>query len=236
MSIIKKSKIIHEKVKKIRESVGSSAKDWESMRKYCSGGNYNYAFAGCWWTDSTFKPDFDIIPTTANNMFCAAKIANFKTAIEERGIKFDLSHVTTGGYLFNGCSELLELPIIDLSGITAGSYIIDNTFNSCKKLRKIDMFVIRDDGLNTFVSTFYNCTALEEINITGTIGNDISFAQSTKLNATSFENIILSLSDTATGKTVTFSRDAKEAAFTDAQWEERIETKPNWTFNLYPAV
>lgn len=235
MSIRSKLQLIRSNMHKIQEAGSKTAKDWESM-KNAVGTNFANAFSGAWWTDSTFTPTFDIVPTNANAMFSMSRITNLKSAIENCGISLDLSNATNVDVMFNSCSELTELPVIDVSGATASSYRLNSVFNACKKLKSIEMLVIRDDGLNTFGSTFNNCTALEEIDITGTIGNDISFAQSTKLNATSFENIILALSFDTTGKTVTFSKTAKEAAFTDTQWEERIETKPNWTFNLYPAV
>ena len=52
------------------------------------------------------------------------------------------------------------------------------------------------------------------------------------LTKSSITNIVNVLSPTVTGQTATFNKAAKEAAFTDDEWEELIATKPNWTFNL----
>ena len=87
------------------------------------------------------------------------------------------------------------------------------------------------DETNTFLNTFNNCISLQNIIVDGIIGASIGFPHS-PLTRESITNVIEHLSETATGKTVTFKKSAKEAAFTDDEWAELTATKPNWTFSL----
>jgi hypothetical protein len=56
--------------------------------------------------------------------------------------------------------------------------------------------------------------------------------QHSPLTKASFESVVAALSPTVTGQTATFSKKAKEAAFTADEWAALIATKSNWTFSL----
>ena len=103
-------------------------------------------------------------------------------------------------------------------------------FQSASLLKTISKLIVTDEV--TYTNWFAGCTALEDITIEGTIGNDISFPDSALLTKASIESIIGALSGTVTGKTLTVNAAAKQAAFTDAEWAELIGTKSNWTFSL----
>jgi hypothetical protein len=81
----------------------------------------------------------------------------------------------------------------------------------------------------TYDRWFGACEELKNITMSGTIGNDIDFKDCPKLSRASIENIIGVLSDTAEGKTATFSLEAVNNAFTDDEWNTLVATKPNWT-------
>lgn len=83
-----------------------------------------------------------------------------------------------------------------------------------------------------FLNSFQGASLLENMEVAGTIGNDVSFSDSKKLSRNSITSIINALSDTTSGKTVTFSKTAKEAAFTADEWATLIATKSNWTIAL----
>lgn len=85
---------------------------------------------------------------------------------------------------------------------------------------------------NTFDGAFQNCSRLVNITVEGTFGNNIDFQWSTKLSKASITSIINCLSITTTGKTVTFSKAAKETAFTADEWAALANTRPNWTITL----
>ena len=84
---------------------------------------------------------------------------------------------------------------------------------------------------------------MESVTFEGVIGNNISFANSPALNKESIVSVIRALSDSASGQSVTFSLEAVDNAFYDADgegavgseslaWQLLIDTKPNWTVTL----
>lgn len=89
---------------------------------------------------------------------------------------------------------------------------------------------------------FRNCTALENITMSGVIGKDVSFENSDKLTHDSIVSIINTLSATTAGQSVTFSVTAVNNAFetssgaadgsTSAEWNALVATKSNWTISL----
>lgn len=102
-------------------------------------------------------------------------------------------------------------------------------FQSASLLKTISKLIVTDEV--TYTNWFAGCTALEDITIEGTIGNDISFSDC-PLTKASITSIINALSGTVTGKTLSVKATAKQAAFTDEEWAALIGTKPNWTISL----
>ena len=96
--------------------------------------------------------------------------------------------------------------------------------------------LIIGSGLTTMSDWFNNMTKLENITFEGEIYLSTSFAQSTKLTARSMVNIVEHLSDTASGKKLTFNSTAVNNAdwsTTDySSFDELILTKPNWTIGV----
>ena len=96
-------------------------------------------------------------------------------------------------------------------------------------MKTIRNLVVADN--RTWTNFFTGCTSLEYVRITGTVSKNISFADS-PLDKETIAHLVGVLSSTASGQTITFKKSAKEAAFTDAEWNTLIATKPNWTFSL----
>lgn len=108
---------------------------------------------------------------------------------------------------------------------------LSTTFGGCTAL--IKCMPINCDMVYSFVNTFKDCSELEELPVSGTLKtNGFDVHWSTKLNKTSITSIINALSSTTSGLTVTISKAAKEAAFTDEEWAVLEATKPNWTISL----
>ncbi|MFR8974476.1 MAG: hypothetical protein ACLVG9_00545 [Eubacteriales bacterium] len=103
-------------------------------------------------------------------------------------------------------------------------------FQSASLLKTVSKLIVTDEV--TYTNWFAGCTALEDITIEGTIGNDISFSDCALLTKASITSIINALSGTVTGKTLSIKATAKQAAFTDSEWAVLIGTKPNWTISL----
>ena len=105
----------------------------------------------------------------------------------------------------------------------------DGMFYNSKSIKTVRKLVIAETG--EFSNTFDGCTALANITFEGIIGKTISFKDS-PLTKASITNVIEHLSSTASGQTATFKKAAKEAAFTEAEWQTLIATKTNWTISL----
>ena len=146
--------------------------------------------------------------------------------------KYPFSGMTYANNMFAGAHRLIEIPYtVDLTNLAG---VASQVFDGSTVLKKIKEVVVDED--NTFSYCFRNCNALEEIQFSGTIGQSgLSFQWCTKLSAESLLNIVEHLSNTATGKTITFPKTA-EANYNSAPpenapqtWAALLATKPNWS-------
>lgn len=191
--------------------------------------NYvNYMFAGQHWTEKTFKPTLDICPTVeAIGLFMHNYVQDLDTAIKNAGIKFDLSKCKNLGYLAQNYKGKI-LPEIDTTSCNTWDSLL---FGYSTTLTTIKKLVLKENGTQSFTEWFTNCTGLKNLTIEGVIGRNINFS-SCPLTKESILSVVEHLSDTETGRTVTFKKTAKESAFTDSEWASLIATKSNWTFSL----
>ena len=84
---------------------------------------------------------------------------------------------------------------------------------------------------NVGFHSFSKYAALKHIEVEGSFFGRINFSDC-PLTKASFTSVINALSSMASGQTATFKKTAKEAAFTEAEWQTLISTKPNWTISL----
>lgn len=129
-------------------------------------------------------------------------------------------------------SKIDNIPEINVTNSSITSLL--RVFYGCSNLTTIKKLILRSDGSQTFGNTFYNCSNLENIVIEGVIGNTLSLSSCTKLSGDSIESFIDALSDTASRKTITFSRTAvNNATFTSGNsWSDLVDSKSNWTISL----
>ena len=141
--------------------------------------------------------------------------------------KYPITATSSANYMFSYTGITNTKVPIDLG--TDRSQKV-SVFDNATLLVTIPELII---GPNIRISNtmFTNCKELKEISITGTIGYTASW-EWCPLNGASIRSIVRALSTTTSGYTVTFNKAAKEAAFTQAEWDELIATKPNWTFAL----
>lgn len=210
---------------------------WEGIQQGGTRVNYSNFFRGEWWDETNFRPKYDMRPTGtgATTMFdrfggqanTSSKSIDLAKIFEDCGVVLDTSQCTGMANLFY-YSSVSHVPIISVESYIATVGI----FGGCTKLKTIDGFVLRDDGMNTFSGTFGSCYELENIRIFGVIGNDIDFKACHKLTKASIENIMSHLSPTATF-TVTLSQEAVNNAYTTDEWQAVIDAKPeNVTVSL----
>ena len=196
---------------------------WDS---YQSSSNYYCKFAGDGWTENTFKPKYDIIPTEAGMMFYKNQIKDLVSVLEKCGVILDLSKCKESVQIFS-YTLTNRIGIVD----ARNSKRMFMTFLGSKVVTIEKIMLSEKTNVNSNV--FTDCKNLENMIIEGTIactGFDTHW--STKLSRDSITSIVNALSSTTSGMTVKFSQTAVNAAFTNDEWATLIATKPNWTFTL----
>ncbi|MBQ8004360.1 MAG: hypothetical protein IJ299_04635 [Oscillospiraceae bacterium] len=203
---------------------------WDGFQSKGTRTAYNRAFY--MWAASIFKPKYDLKPTRADYMFMdmfheynSKGGYSLVKALEDAGVTLDTSQCANFSYMFY-YSYVNEIGEIDTRSATSVNAIL----SYAKYVKKVERLILKDDGSQTLTASFDATNALKSITFEGTIGESIDF-QASPLSKASITNIIEHLSDSSTGKTVTFKKSAREAAFTDDEWAELITTKPNWTFS-----
>lgn len=142
---------------------------------------------------------------------------------------------TPGRYVFYNASNITDTKV----GVYANSNNAQYIFYGSGLVTIRSFYVYETTNLN---NAFGNCTALENITMSGVIGKDVSFENSDKLTHDSIVSIINTLSATMTGQAVTFSETAVNNAFetssgaadgkASAEWNALVATKSNWTITL----
>lgn len=204
---------------------------------HAPGDDYNaFRFAGHGWTDVTFTPKQNIVPTgDSMQMFYACKIVNLTECLERQGVSLDFSQCTKRvDQMFAYSTYIEDIPMLDFRNAKRdpdNSGLFNSMFSGCKNLRTIRGIYIREDGTSGYNSAFNNCSSLENITFYGVIGkNGLDLHWSTKLTRDSLMSIIYALQDkTSAGGTwaVTLGTDNLEK-LTDE--EKAIATdEKGWT-------
>ena len=210
---------------------------WDAAQENGNRTVYDYMFAGKVWNGDTFRPKYDIRPTSAaNNMFSANMwYSDLSATLESVGIVLDTSKATRVDVMFAYCSNLERVPTIDASSVNHTSGI-SNLFVDCKKLHTVERLIIPSDrDVSANNNAFNNCNALANIVIEGVISTNGWNFKYSPLSKASITSVINALSATTSGLTVTLKKTAVEAAFgstTAAEWTALVATKPNWTISL----
>ena len=209
---------------------------WDTYQQNGERTAYQNAFSGVGWTIETFKPKYSlIVKGTAENMFAnSLNGVDLEQHLSELGLTLDTSGVTSTygfrNFCYNGSPSVL--PVID----TRGASHISNLLYFTDNLVTVRKVILKDDGSQTFTSAFIYNYALENISFEGTFGNDVSFEGCSRLTEESIRDIVNHLSTTASGKSVTFSEAAVNAAFgatsMNIHWLSLIGSRSNWTVAL----
>lgn len=229
-----------ESVGEVYESGKKSEYDafWDVFQLNGTRNMYGFGFCGAGWNAETFKPKYVIKPasgtTTTQSMFASfgarlvSDYASEPVDFAELNKMLDFSQATSMTTTFD--SAWIKNLTIDCSNVTS----MNQTFvrNNGGEIDNITIKV--SEKCVTFSNFFGYRSDTTTIKFTddSVIAVTLTFKDVVKLNKASFESIINALSTTASGKTVTFSKTAKEAAFTADEWAVLIATKPNWTFSL----
>ena len=215
---------------------------WGNLQDYGNSKDYIATF-GAAWTEETFKPKYDFIPTNAYMMFRSNTLKiDLEQYLTNLGVKLDLSKATNLQYLFYN-SAFTRIGLVDATSCINAT-VFDSTFNNCKNLITIDKIILRTGSTAEFNSAAFNgCSALENITMEGQIKKSgLNMKSCTKLSKASIENIISCLSTESTGQSITLSQTAVKKAFetssgandgnTSAEWTTLANTRSNWTISL----
>ena len=200
---------------------------WDAYQQNGTRANYQMAFS-YGWNNNSLKPKYDIIPTSgATSIFQQNGFeGDFAQRLEDCGVKLDLSKANSAHSVFNSASKITRVPEINITGAGASA---TGVFAYCGKLVTIDKFIVAET--NVFTSSFINCSQLVNLTVEGVVAASIDLKWS-PLSKDSILSVFSALSDSCTGQTATFKKTAKEAAFTDTEWESLKSTKSNWTIAL----
>ena len=209
---------------------------WDRYQDNGNRTDYANAFSGRGWSESTFKPKYDMTVTNPYMLFRYCGIKDLGVAIRNSGKRLIIDNHTLS-YSFN--NTLLE--IIDNVEFAQVLTKLDAAFNSSSLLREIRIPIPIIE--TTTLGAFSSCGALEEVRFNGTIGTStLNLQWSTKLSKASIENIVSCLSTTTNGLTVTLSKTSVNKAFetsegandgtTSAEWLALVATRSNWTISL----
>lgn len=213
---------------------------WDSIQKPNGSirTGYDYFFFGGAWNDATFKPKYDIRPTSGGgvSVFSRCGVKNLEKCLSDAGVKLDLSKCTNIGEFF-ARSKIEVIPELVFSPSVTSAW---GMFTSCTGLHTVRKFVANPKvqiGTN-----FSGCTALQNIVIEGETIDNANFQWCTKLSIASIVSIVESLSTSTSGKTLTLSQTAvnnmtypitsAQSGITYNSWDELIATKTNWTISL----
>ena len=234
-TIAENEQIVAEKNTELEEALYSKSEGgkswydafWDNFQSF-SGQETQCMFAGKGWTKEIFKPKRDIKVKNGYLFFYNNNMAeDLSQLLSNLGVKLDTSEMFNGQYLF-WYSRFTRVPEIDIRATTSTGQT-QEMFRT-NSLVTVDKLIVKEENIyNQYM--FNGATNLKNITIEGVIGNnfDIQYCPLTKESITS---VINALSSSATGKTVTFKKTAKEAAFTQEEWEALISTKSNWTISL----
>lgn len=215
---------------------------WDIYQQNGKRTGYLCAFCESGWNTETFKPKYDIKPTTAYMMFRNFNQVTGSTPIdmvelcEKQGIVLDTSKVTTGTYIFQN-ANISRLGTISLISVSA----FENTFIQCSNLITIEELNFGTTGNQLWYNVFNGCKKLANINsVKGVIGQNANFSDC-PLTAQSIKNVVNALSSTASGKTITLNKTAVSTAFNIDKFDDETtwgtefyelrHSKDNWTFS-----
>ena len=168
---------------------------WDALQQNGNRTAYDFGFYG--WDSGAFYPKHDlIIVGNAESAFrsITGDALDLADRLEKCGVRLDTSGATKMNF-FTTYSNITRLPEIDTTSMTDLTYLFYS-----EKLETVDALILKDDGSQTFTSTFYICNNLVNIEVRGKIGKSIEFGHCTKLSNASVQSIIDHLKD-LTGST-----------------------------------
>ena len=220
MNVIEKLTEIAQNEPKVYEAGKRAGRDDFWSRYLQNGGrttnfsNQLGLFNGNNFGFSNFYPTYDIKPIgDASYLFYAWEnkykdsAGSLSERLKECGVVLDTSGATNLTLAF-AYTHITELPTLDCTGLGSGSTGLFS--HSYGRLKTIEKLIVNESV--TFASWFTNAN-VQNLTFEGVIGQNLNLGPCTSLTGDSIRSTIGCLSDTATGKTLTLSKEAVETAF-----------------------
>lgn len=192
--------------------------------------DYQGGFYGVGWNDETFKPKYDMNPSTCASMFVSVQITDLDASLKQCGVTLDTTNAERVSKMFFWASKLTKIPTLNCTNVTRGNYFED-AFNTATKLETIEKIILREDGTQTFSGAFTGAKALKNITFEGVIGQNIDFKDCTLLTHESLTSIINALQQyNGDGKTHTVTLGQANISKLSEQ-EIAFVTQKGWTIS-----
>lgn len=200
MSIATDLQTIAENTPKVYEAGKKAQYDafWDALQNYGNRRSYNFAFfsAEGLWSDENFRPKYDLVIKGGSDdtFYGLSNITKFKKGYYgEEDLQIDTSEMTSANWFFFNMTNLVELPTLDFTNVTASA----GAFSGCTNLAKLHLIVSEKTVFSAKSSTtFNNCKSLIDLKITGIIASDLTLTACTKLSAdTIYNQVIKNLKD-----------------------------------------
>ena len=168
---------------------------WKSLmdgvQNFGDRANYSNAFSQ--WNSDAIYPTHDMICSVCQYMFYNVKGKTFDLSarLKECNVRLDTSSCKSFDWAFYSCNSL-TIPELDTRGANIISYLCSNTLT----IVTVENLILRDDGSQSFDAMFDWSTSIENIKITGVIGqNGFSVSSLNKLTHDSLMSILNALQD-----------------------------------------
>lgn len=184
--------------------------------------SYYYAFSGLGWTNSTFKPKYNIKMKYSNtNAFTYFNGTDLIKLLEDAGVTLDTSLASNLSNLFH-YSTVTRVPIIDCRNATS----LNLMFGSCYSLKYVEKLIVGEKN-TSLSSAFQNCTHLSDITFEGIIANSVNLSSS-PLSPESLKSVINALKDySQSDKEYTYTVTFKASAFEALEQEGFVSPNSN---------
>lgn len=200
---------------------------WDAIQSRGARTDYSYAFALTKWRQDSFRPMYDIRPTTATRMFRAmsdAGVLDLAKACEDCGVVLDFSNCTSFTNIFESCTSIYRVGTMDIRKGTSFTQAFAWSY-----MKTIDKLIVDE---NTPLHAIFNsCTTLENITFEGVIGKNINLQWTAKLTDDSVQSIIDHLKDLTGGTAQTLTLHSTVGGKLTAEQKTDISAK-NWTLAL----
>lgn len=174
---------------------------WDAYQDNGNRTNYAKAFCSVGWTDQTFRPKHNIMPSSCSEMFRTSGVVDIVGALERTGVTFDTSNATTFEHMF-AYTNIEEAPHLNLTKAGNVSYL----FNACRMLKKASL-TFAEATTSYYQYMFSGCYSLQDLEISGVIDIELSLINSSELTSESVQSVVDALKDLTgqTAKTLKFN-------------------------------